>query len=113
MEKWGTDMWSAIDSPFGTLKRRQPSRGVVFRRSIVWRKGRGEVGFEGRGVGRVEITIRLSVSGGESSGSRIMSGQGKKGGRAMPFLTLFYGPWLVEGGSGGCCVHFGSARCWL
>lgn len=51
-------MWSAIDSVRmrvwkGGLTLSQPLRGVDFRSSIVWRKGRGEVGFfGGMGVGR-------------------------------------------------------------
>ena len=43
-------MWSDMDSGEGMWKRRQPSRGVVFRRSRRWRKGRGVVGgVEGGG----------------------------------------------------------------
>ena len=37
-------MWSEIDSPLRMLKRRQPSRGVVFKRSSRWKKGMGVVG---------------------------------------------------------------------
>jgi len=37
-------MWSEMDSPFSILKRRQPARGVVFRRSMRWKNGRGELG---------------------------------------------------------------------
>ncbi len=47
-------MWSEIDSPAVMSKRFQPSRLVVFRRSRRWKKGIGEVGFEGTGVGRAE-----------------------------------------------------------
>ena len=51
-------MWSAMDSGWGRWKRRQPSRGVVFRRERVWRKARGEVVVvvavdEEEGLGRV------------------------------------------------------------
>ena len=52
-----TYMWSAMDSPLGILKRRQPSRGVVFRRSIVWRKCKDEVGCLGPAAGKVERTV--------------------------------------------------------
>ena len=37
-------IWSEIDSPPRMLKRRQPSRGVVFKRSRRWKKGIGVVG---------------------------------------------------------------------
>lgn len=66
-------MWSAIDSPLEMPKRRQPSRGVVFRRVRRWRKGIGVVGA-GLVVGageRVERTVGLltvlcAVWGGET-----------------------------------------------
>lgn len=38
-------MWSEIDSPWLMSKRRQPSRLVVLRRSIRWKKASGEVEF--------------------------------------------------------------------
>lgn len=50
-------MWSDIDSEEGIEKRRQPSRGVVFRRSRMWKKGMGVVGLAGGGKGRVVRTI--------------------------------------------------------
>ena len=55
-------IWSEIDSPAVISKRFQPSRLVVFRRSRRWKKGIGEVGFEGTGVGRAErATLGISM----------------------------------------------------
>lgn len=50
-------MWSAMDSPAADrmLKRRQPSRLVVLRRSRRWRKGRGGVVVE------VEVEVDVVV----------------------------------------------------
>ena len=46
-------MWSEMDSPDVMLKRRQPSRLVVLRRSRRCRKGRGVPGWDvGGGDGR-------------------------------------------------------------
>jgi len=47
-------IWSEIDSPATMLKRLHPSRLVVFSCSRRWKKGTGEVGFEGTGVGRAD-----------------------------------------------------------
>lgn len=54
-------MWSDIDSEEGIEKRRQPSRGVVFRRSRMWRKGMGVVGLAGGGEGSVVRTVALRL----------------------------------------------------
>ena len=63
-------MWSEMDSPFLMLKRFQPSRLVIFRRSRRWKKGTGEAGFEGTGVGRVDRTVGGFVSIHERNSSR-------------------------------------------
>ena len=57
-------MWSEIDSPLRMLKRRQPSRGVVFKRSRRWKKGMGVVGgWVGmKWVGRFDTTDHREVS---------------------------------------------------
>ena len=55
-------IWSEMDSPWLMLKRRQPSRLVVLRRSRRWKKGSGEVELVWKGVGRVERTIEGSVT---------------------------------------------------
>lgn len=48
-------MWYVL----GMAKRRQPSRGVVFRRSRMWKNGRGDDGVwvEERGGESVERTV--------------------------------------------------------
>jgi hypothetical protein len=46
-------MWSPIDSPWLMPKRRQPSRLVVLRRSIMWKKAIGE---------SVEVSGRWGIS---------------------------------------------------
>lgn len=49
-------MWSAIDSPWGMLNRRQPSLLVVFSRSRRWKNGTGDELFSSIGCGRVAMT---------------------------------------------------------
>jgi hypothetical protein len=51
-------MWSEILSPLSIPKRRQPSRGVVFRRSRRWKKGMGDWGFVGMEIEAVERARR-------------------------------------------------------
>jgi hypothetical protein len=52
-------MWSAIDSPWLIPNRRQPSRLVVFKRSIRWKNGSGEVELSSGWVVRVERTLMM------------------------------------------------------
>ena len=49
-------IWSEIDSPWLIPNRRQPSRLVVFRRSIRCMNGRGEVELSSGWIGNVDRT---------------------------------------------------------
>jgi hypothetical protein len=49
-------MWSAIDSPRGTPKRRHPSRFSIFKRSMRWKNGMGDLEFSCGAFGRAAMT---------------------------------------------------------
>ena len=49
-------MWSEIDSPCSIENLRQPSRLFVFRRSMMWKKGSGEVELVSGRTGKVDST---------------------------------------------------------
>ena len=73
-------MWSAIDSVLVRDKRRQPSRGVDFRRE---RRGKKAIGVGGVWLGilgvRVERTRRLSAKGNWRGGGEQKERTGIKG----------------------------------